>query len=133
MYCEFCGSFISPYPSDGTCPNCGGKLPPPPVTPSQPAAQPVTVVVQPVIQQPATLPQIVLEPGVNCCSRCRSLNIVAKRRGYRWWLAILGVCCLSAFGFLLGFIGSRRLRYRCNTCGNKWKAPRRAAGGKANT
>ena len=28
MQCQYCDSFITPYPTDGLCPNCGAKLPP---------------------------------------------------------------------------------------------------------
>ena len=114
MKCEYCGSFISPYPANGICPNCCAVLPPDD-TP-KPAAQPVP---QPA-QQPVQ-PVYGAVPGLHCCSRCGSQDIRRRQRGFRWGLAILGLFLLPPFGLLFGLIGRKTMLLRCNRCGYKWK------------
>lgn len=100
MQCEYCDSFITPYPSDGLCPNCGAKLPPQEV----PAWQPP-------VPMPPVQPEQLL-----CCSRCGSTDLLIKKRGFSWGLAILGLFILPPYGLLLGFIGRNKQVAFCQSC-----------------
>lgn len=115
MQCEYCGSYIQIYPANGICPNCSATLPAPPVS----APQTVNVVIQ---QQPLRPQTVVLQPGINCCSRCRSTDLMAVRRGFRWGLALLGFFLLPPVGLLLGLVGKNRTICTCRACGHRWKS-----------
>ena len=107
MRCEYCGSFIRPYPANGICPNCNAVLPPDdtPKPTQQPQPQPVYTAV----------------PGLHCCPRCGSQDMLRKQRGFRWGLAILGLFLLPPFGLLFGLIGRKTILFRCKSCAYKWK------------
>lgn len=110
MQCEYCGSFITPYPANGICPNCCAVLPPDD-TP-KPAPQP-----------PQRQPQPVYTavPGLHCCPRCGAGTITSRKRGFRWGLAVLGLFLLPPFGLLFGLIGRKTILFRCKNCAYKWK------------
>jgi len=118
MQCQYCDSFITPYPADGLCPNCGAKLPPD----NTPKWQPhVTVVTPPPMQyqpqpQPQPQPQDVLR-----CSRCGSTELLVTTRNFRWGLALLGLFLLPPIGILLGFVGRKRRILTCRRCGRSRK------------
>ena len=119
MRCLYCDSFITDYPANGLCPNCCGKLPPPP-PPVQPIVQPVYVqpVYQPVYQPVRPVAAV---PGVNCCPKCKGLQLTYEKRGFSWILGIFGFFMIPVFGLLLGFCGRNKQKYlRCNTCRHKW-------------
>ena len=117
MKCDYCGSHIAQHPENGLCPNCGAVLPspPPPAAPQRPA----TVAVQQ--PQPVTRTAIV-QPGINCCSRCHSTDLLAVKQGFRWGLGLIGMFFIPPFGLLLGFLGRNRMRCTCRRCGYRWKA-----------
>ena len=148
MRCLYCDSFITDYPTDGICPNCGGKLPEPkPVfdrrcpgcgilssgnfchkcgTPlNAPTPQSVVrPIVQPVYVQPVYQPvrPVAAVPGVNCCPKCKGLQLTYEKRGFSWGWGIFGFFMIPVFGLLLGFCGRNKQKYlRCNTCRPKWK------------
>lgn len=114
MQCQYCDSFITPYPEDGICPNCGAKLPPD----NTPKWQPhVTVVTPPPVyyQPPQYQPQMQYAPR---CSRCGSADVTVANRHFRWGLAILGLFLLPPFGILLGLAGKHRQFITCRSCGH---------------
>lgn len=111
MQCLYCDCYISPYPADGICPNCGAPLPPDDTPKWQPQPQVAPVVQTVVIQQ----------PGIHCCPRCRSQLIHVKKRGFGWGAAILGLLFLPPFGLLFGLIGRNKPVYTCKTCSYRWK------------
>ena len=113
MQCLYCDSHIHPYPADGICPNCGARLP----ADNAPAWQSVP----PRPQAPVSRPVIPLQPGINCCPACRSQHFTARKRGFNWLLAILGLLLLPPFGILFGLIGKNKLLYACQVCRHKWK------------
>lgn len=55
-----------------------------------------------------------------CCPRCGSHNVHVYKRGFSWILGFIGLFFFF-FGFLIGFIGSNNLRYKCLDCGKEWK------------
>ncbi len=110
MTCQYCGSHLSDVPDNGICPNCGGALP------ARKAARQPQIIYQvqaPTYQDPPVM-------GVNCCSRCMSRNIRFQKRGFSWGRGLLWFFLLPGFGILLGFVGSKKLVYRCHACGHKW-------------
>lgn len=111
MRCLYCEVEVTTYPENGICQHCGGRLPPKHAS-VQPAVQ--TVYVQPHQQGPLTA-------GVNCCPKCYSTQIIRKKRGFSWGLAIFGFCFLTILGLPLGFCGRNKLRGHCTKCGHKWK------------
>lgn len=56
------------------------------------------------------------------CPFCGSKNIIVEKRGFSWLYAILGLLLLSVVGLLFGLIGSDKLIYRCEDCGEEWKS-----------
>ena len=144
MRCLYCDSFIADYPADGICPHCGGHLPDRPVGTRCPgcgkespgnfcaycgrslkAAPAVQPVVKPVyVQQPVYPPvhTVAAVPGVNCCPKCQSRQLVYEKRGFSWGLGLLGFFLFPFFGLLLGLCGSKQKKYlRCTSCRHKWK------------
>lgn len=119
MKCEYCDSIIEPIPTDGICPNCGAKLPQnaPTRTPPKPVTPPPQIIYQ--VQQP--MYQQPLIPGIHYCGRCNSRNITCKKRGFSWGWGLFWFFMIPVFGIFLGFCGSNKLLYRCQTCGHKWK------------
>lgn len=113
MQCLYCDSHIHPHPADGLCPNCGARLP----ADNTPTWQ--SVPLHP--QAPVPRPSIPLQPGLNCCPICRSQNFTARKRGFNWLLAILGLLLFPPLGFLLGLIGKNKLLLTCQNCRHKWK------------
>lgn len=114
MRCLYCEVEVTTYPENGICQHCGGRLPPKPAapTPTPPPVQPIYV--QPSHRGPLTA-------GVNCCPKCYSPEIIRKKRGFSWGLAILGFFLIPGFGLLLGFCGRNKLRGHCAKCGHRWK------------
>lgn len=134
MRCLYCETEISTYPQSGNCPNCGGTLPK--VAQHQTPVRVCSVcgresrssfcpdcgrsltgtagvpTYAPAYDRPI--------PGRTCCSRCYSRDITFKKQGFRWGLGLFGFILIPFIGILLGFIGSKKLRYRCNTCSFKW-------------
>ena len=55
------------------------------------------------------------------CPYCGSENVYCHKRGYSWTLGCLTCFVLSIFGLLLGLIGSDKLVFHCNDCGESWK------------
>ena len=111
MQCQYCDSFITLYPADGICPNCGAKLPPD-NTPKWQSH--VTVVTPPPQHQPQ--PQNLL-----WCSRCGSPELSVTTRNFRWGLAVLGFFLLPPFGILMGLVGRKRQILTCRRCGRSRK------------
>ena len=119
MRCAYCDSYISPYPADGICPNCGAKLPPPPPQPQRPVITrqvptPPAYRARPVYRAP-------MVPGVNCCAHCMSQRITARRRGFSWGWGIFWFFIIPVFGIFLGFCGADKQICTCQSCGHKWK------------
>lgn len=114
MRCLYCEVEVTTYPENGICPQCGGRLPPKPKA-AQPSVQ--NIYVQPVYA-PHREP---LTAGVNCCPKCYSTEIIRKKRGFSWGLAILGFFLFPVLGLLLGYCGRNKLRTHCTKCGHKWK------------
>lgn len=113
MRCLYCEVEVTAYPENGLCQHCGGRLPPKPAQqPSQPSVQHLYV------HTPHEEP---LTAGVNCCPKCYSTEIIRKKRGFSWGLAILGFFLIPVFGPLLGFYGRNTLRTHCLKCKHKWK------------
>lgn len=110
MRCEYCDVEVVNYPDNGICVCCGGKLPP------RPASKPQQIPVQPVY---IPVQQMPYQPAVTC-PKCGSTQVIRTKRGFRWGLAILGFFLLPAFGFLLGFCGSKKARMKCTACGSMW-------------
>ena len=113
MRCLYCEVEVTSYPENGLCQHCGGRLPP---KPAQQSSQPSVQYLH--VHMPHDEP---LTAGVNCCPKCYSTQIIRKKRGFSWGLAILGLCFLSILGLPLGFCGRNKLRGYCTKCGHKWK------------
>lgn len=112
MRCEYCDVEVTTYPDNGICVCCGGKLPPRPSEPVQPA--------QPVVQQVyIPVQQMPYRPAVSC-PKCGRTQIIRTKRGFRWGLGILGFFLLPGFGIFLGFCGSKKQLLKCTACGRKW-------------
>jgi len=140
MICEYCGTSLERRPDSGICPSCGAALPKAeaaakfcpacgepasqddrfcprcgnPLTDQKPAA-PAPSVQQTVHQ---SVPPI---PGANCCPRCYSRDITMKKRGFSILWGLVGFFFIPPFGLLFGLIGAGKLRYRCQSCHNKWE------------
>lgn len=113
MRCLYCEVEVTSYPENGICQHCGGRLPPKPVQQtSQPFVQHLHI---------STAPQTPLTAGVNCCPKCYSTEVICKKRGFSWGLAILGFCFFFVFGIPLGLCGRNKLRGHCIKCGHTWK------------
>lgn len=115
MRCEYCDCEVTTYPDNGICVHCGGRLPPRPTVPTPAPAPVVEKVYIPVPRQtaqPAT--------GVRC-GKCGSGDVAYVNRGFSWGLALLGFCLVPGWGLLLGFVGRKKPRLRCNSCKRKWK------------
>ena len=54
------------------------------------------------------------------CPFCESKNVYAHKRGYSWTIGCLACLFLWLFGLLCGWIGSNKLVYHCNNCGEEW-------------
>ena len=54
------------------------------------------------------------------CPFCGSEEVYSYKRGYSWTYGCLGALVLSIFGLLCGLIGSDKLHYHCNNCGEEW-------------
>ena len=55
------------------------------------------------------------------CPFCGSEHVHAEKRGYSWTIGLLSCLVLSLFGLFCGYIGSDKLVYSCDECGEKWK------------
>ena len=108
MRCLYCEVEVTAYPDNGICPHCGGRLPP------KPAPAQTSSYVHP-------NPHAPLIAGSNCCPKCYSTEVIRKKRGFSWGLAILGFFLFSLLGIPLGFCGQNKLRGYCTKCGHKWK------------
>lgn len=109
MRCEYCDVEVTQHPDNGICVCCGGKLPP---RPSSSPVQPVHIGMH---------RQFPFVSGVNCCPKCRNINLVFEKRGFSWGLGILGFFLIPVFGIFLGFCGSGKSRIKCTNCNHKWK------------
>ena len=116
MRCEYCDCEVTTYPADGICIHCGGKLPPKPAQTVAPPAPVVQTVYIPVPQ-----PQVVETRVGLRCPKCGSDQVVTTIRGFSWGIGILGFFLIPGWGLLLGFIGRKKQRLRCNFCKRKWK------------
>ena len=114
MRCLYCEVEVTSYPENGICQHCGGRLPPKPAQ-QQSAPQPF---VQNLYVNAA--PQPPLTAGVNCCPECYSTEIIRKKRGFSWGLAILGFFLIPVLGPLLGFCGKKTYQMHCLQCKHKW-------------
>ena len=136
MRCSYCGVEIVEYPSSGICTHCGGKLPERPAGIRCPACGTYSSgnfcsvcgrslhgnAAAPYVQvQPVYIPvqQVPVQAPVVCCPKCRSIQVLQKRRGFSWGLGILGFFLIPVFGLLLGFCGSGKIRKTCLSCGKK--------------
>ena len=134
MRCLYCESEISKRPLSGICPNCGGNLPKVFSQEESPLRECTacgrkshsaycpdcgrSLTHTPPSPPPNAHTPIV--PGRTCCARCYSRDITFKKRGFSWGVGILGFILLPPFGVLLGFIGAKKLRFRCHHCSHKW-------------
>ena len=118
MRCEYCDCEVTTYPDNGICIHCGGKLPPKPAVPVAPAS--ATPVVQTVCI-PVPQPQPTASSALIRCPKCNSGQVIKVNRGFSWGLGILGFFLIPGWGLLLGFIGRKKPRLRCNSCKRKWK------------
>lgn len=137
MRCLYCEAAVPVYPENGICPNCGGALPKSAQT--QQFQSPLRICSGCGAQSRSTFcpdcgrnltagagsppPAAPYErpiPGRTCCPRCFNREITFKKRGFSWWWALAGLFLLPPFGIAFGFIGFKKLRYRCSACTYKW-------------
>ena len=120
MRCEYCDCEVITYPDDGICIHCGGKLPLKPKTPVSAVPMPAPAVQHIYIPAPQQA-QVTYHTSLIRCPKCNSDQVIKVNRGFSWGLAILGFCLIPGWGLLLGFIGRKKPRLRCNSCKRKWK------------
>ena len=118
MRCEYCDCEVITYPDNGICIHCGGKLPPKPI---EAAPAPVVQTVYVPVSQPVSAPTVSQSTSGLRCHKCGSDQVVPIQRGFSWGLGILGFFLIPGWGLLLGFIGRKKKRLRCNSCKRKWK------------
>lgn len=119
MRCEYCDCEVTIYPDNGICIHCGGKLPP---KPAEPTPAPVVQTVYVPVRQPIPVqPQAATAYAGPVCPKCGSRQAETVKRGFSWGLGILGFFLIPGWGLLLGFIGRKKPRLRCNSCKRKWK------------
>jgi DNA-directed RNA polymerase subunit M/transcription elongation factor TFIIS len=56
----------------------------------------------------------------NKCPKCGSVNFTPMKKGFGLGKAAAGVAVAGLIGFAGGLIGSNKIIFVCNECGNKW-------------
>lgn len=54
------------------------------------------------------------------CLKCGSVNVWIGKKGFGFAKAAIGVALLGPIGAAGGLIGSKKMKFVCQTCGHKW-------------
>lgn len=74
-----------------------------------------------VVQPEMEVPQITaVEPEIRC-SKCKSTQVTATKKGFSLGKAVTGAVLTGGVGILGGFWGSNQIMLTCLQCGHRWK------------
>ncbi len=71
--------------------------------------------------KPQSEPDSQPSPAVTC-PKCSSTQLTAGQQGFGLGNAVVGGVLLGGVGLVAGFLGSRKVRITCISCGHQWMA-----------